>query len=104
MLEREQRYEMGGGRFKIGDEPLDASAEKSVEDHGGNADPEAAAGVDEGFADAFGEEDVARRSKLGAKSAERANDADDGTEQSNQRSDRRNIGEVSHSVVQVGRT
>ena len=54
---------MGHGRLQVRDEPLNASAEKRVENHGGDADGKTRAGVYERLADSLREQNIAGRAK-----------------------------------------
>ena len=54
---------MRAGRFQIRNKTLRPAAKKRVEDHRGNADAEAATGIDERFADAFREKEITRRTQ-----------------------------------------
>src|SRR5262245_6516269 len=93
---------MSTGRFQVGDETMRSSAEEGVKDHRRDAYAEAAARIDERFADAFGEKNIPGGAEFGAERAERANDPDDRAEQTYQRTDGRDVGEVGNAVMQIG--
>src|SRR6185503_19768025 len=82
-------------------ESLDAATEKRVENHCRNTYRQTTAGVDQRFDDSFGKKSITSGAQISAERGKRSNDTDGGAEQSDQRRNHSDLGQICDSIIQV---